>query len=501
MTAVPPVALQQSTEEVASTALARKVERNRQYAASLGWGAHLPALRRALNPKRTGWDDAALVTEAAKWQARTGLAADGLIGPATWSLLRVAAGLGKDPAISAQLPDNGPGFYGTGPADRRYGRAETVRALQAVAAAWQQARPRGPRIGIGDIGLRGGGPITGHGSHRLGLDVDIRPLRDDGREAPVVQGHPGYSRALTQELVDRLRANGVLRVHFILFNDPGVRGVQRWDNHDNHLHVRFASPKAAPASQTAAPAAAVPVPQHAGGAAVRPAAAGTIALGTLTTLAPGPAGTAPPYRFSPEDLLWTARFIIGESGGRDDLETHAVLYAMFNRYALLTRRHYATFEAFLRAYSTPLQQVLKDWRAARRHMHRPDYVRTGDTYKAPAPPGIPRGQLRGFHRLQQSRWDQLPDAARSAAFRALTGAIPNPIGNATEFGSTWQYFRDAHRRSPNLAEWQQYTVALAQRKGWSWIGPVPGIDQTKNAFFTDRRLAGLPRGAVRILPP
>ncbi|WP_078888239.1 penicillin-insensitive murein endopeptidase [Streptomyces sclerotialus] len=501
MPVVPRMAPEWIAEEAGSSDIARKVERNRQYATTLGWGAHLPALRRALNRKRTAWDEAALVSEAAKWQARTGLAADGLVGPATWSLLRVAAGLGKDPAVSVQLPDSGPGFHSTGRADHRFGRAETVRALQAVAAAWQRAHPRGPRIGIGDISLRGGGPIPGHGSHRLGLDVDIRPLRDDGREAPVLRGHPGYSQELTQELVDRLRANGVLRVHFILFNDPGVRGVQRWKNHDNHLHVRFAPPTGAPASQAAAPAISVPGRQNAGRTAARPTAVGSTALGTLTTLAPGPAGPAPPYRFSPEDLLWTARFVIGESGGRDDLETHAVLHAMFNRYALLTRHRYGTFEAFLRACSTPLQRVLRDWRAARRHMHRADYVRTGDTYEAPAPPGIPRGQLRAFHRLQQLPWDRLPDAARTVAFRALTGAVPNPVGNATEFGSTWQYFRDRYRRSPNLEEWRQYTEALAQRKGWSWIGPVPGIDQTKNAFFTDRRLAGLPRGAVRVLPP
>ncbi|TMV00038.1 penicillin-insensitive murein endopeptidase [Streptomyces sp. DASNCL29] len=475
---------------------AAKADRNRAYARSLGWGAHLTAVRRALNRRRTVWNEVTLVTETAKWQARTGLDSDGVIGPATWSLLRVAAGLAKDPVISVRLPDSGPGFY-TYPPGRghhRFGRAETIRALQIVAAAWQQAHPRGPRIGIGDISLHGGGPIRGHGSHRLGLDVDIRPLRADGPETPVLQGQPGYSQALTQELVDRLRDNGVLRVHFILFNDSGVRGVRPWSGHDDHLHVRFAPPTRSGASQaTGAKAAEVTTPALTTPAQPR--------LGTLTVQVPGPAGGTPAYRFSPEDLVWTARFLIGEAGGRDDPASHAVLHAMFNRYALLTRPYYRTFHAFLRAYSTPLQPVLNDWRAARRHMHHPDFAPRGGTYGPRAPAGIPKGQLRTFLDLQRRPWEQLPLAARTVALRALSGALPNPVGNATEFGSPRQYFRDRFGRFPNAEEWRRYTEEFARSEGLLWIGPVPGLDQARNTFFVRRKFARLPAGAVRILPP
>ncbi|NGO15372.1 hypothetical protein G5C60_49295, partial [Streptomyces sp. HC44] len=219
-----------------------RIERNRAYAGRLGWGARTAEVRRVLNPRRTVWDDAALVTETYKWQSRTGLPADGVIGPTTWAYLRVAAGLAQDPAISAQLPVQGPGFYTGGPRERHFARPETLRALLATALGWHRARPGGPRIGVREISVRGGGPLSGHGSHRLGLDVDIRPVRADGGEAPTRWDQPGYSPPLTQDLVDRLRANGVLPVHFVLFNGPGIRGVQKWAGHDDHLHVRFKAP-------------------------------------------------------------------------------------------------------------------------------------------------------------------------------------------------------------------------------------------------------------------
>ncbi|NGO14230.1 hypothetical protein G5C60_43225, partial [Streptomyces sp. HC44] len=221
------------------------------------------------------------------------------------------------------------------------------------------------------------------------------------------------------------------------------------------------------------------------------------ALGTLVAQ-----GSGQPYRFTPDDLVWTARFLVGETGGRRaGAEQAAVVWAMFNRYALLTRTLYPSFHAFLRAYSTPLQHVLRNWQAARRAQRRPDFVPTGDTYPRPAPPGIPRGQLGRYRTLQQRPWQHLPAAARTLAARALTGALPNPIGNATEFGSTRQYFHDRYDRYPSPAEWQAYTERFAARKDWQWIGPVPGLDQDGNTFFVQRRLAFLAPGAVRVLPP
>ncbi|WP_406455521.1 penicillin-insensitive murein endopeptidase [Streptomyces sp. NBC_01622] len=460
--------------------------RNRAYARSLGWDAHLPAVRRVLDRHRTDWDWTVLGAETLKWQTAQGISpADGLIGPATWALLRTAAGVAGDPAISCQLPEYGPGFRATGRPTHRFGRPETARALLAVAAAWHRAHPQGPVLHIRDVGRKGGGPLTGRAAHRLGLEADLYPVKSDRRQGPTNWRHASYSRALTQELVDLLRNNDVLPVHAIFFNDPEIRGVRPLENHDNHLHVRFAPP---PSPSSPAPS-----------SAARRSSAPALEVATPPRLGVLSAQGKAPYQFTAEDAEWTARFVIGESGGRDDADSHAVIWAMFNRYALLTRPYYRTFNAFLRAYSTPLQPVLKSWGASKRNMARADFVRTGGTFGPPAPPGIPRGQRRAYLDLQQRPWAQLPSAARSVAVRALGGAIANPIGNATEFGSTYVYFHDANRRYPNPDEWRRFTERYAAGMGWRWIGPVPGLDQNKNTFFVQRRLAALPVPAVRVL--
>ncbi len=64
------------------------------------------------------------------------------------------------------------------------------------------------------------------------------------------------------------------------------------------------------------------------------------------------------YPLTADDVLWLARFIKGEAGGRDDPDSRAVAWAMFNRYALYAHKRWRTFAAFLRAYSTTLQPHL-----------------------------------------------------------------------------------------------------------------------------------------------
>lgn len=219
-------------------------------------------------------------------------------------------------------------------------------------------------------------------------------------------------------------------------------------------------------------------------------------FGVLTVSAPGRFSLS--YIFTPEDVLWTARFIVGEAGGKDNAENRAVIWAMLNRYAFFTHKYYKTFGSFLRAYSTPLQPVLRSWGAARRHMHKPEFIKTGGFY-APPHDNIPRGQLRQFLNLQSSPWNQLPQSARSLALKAAKGLAANPIGNASEFGSTYVYFYDKYRRKPTDEEWRRYTEAYAHQKGWIWIGEVPNLSQRGNAFFVQRPVAHLPPNTVRII--
>ena len=140
------------------------------------------------------------------------------------------------PAIDTLLGTSA-GLYGYGANSRRYGIRQTVEALQEVGRVWA-LRGNVPRIGIGDISLRGGGDISGHASHEKGIDVDIRPLTNNGAESPTTYQNSNYSRELTQELCDLIHANGKLAVQFIFFNDPNVESVRPYQGHDNHLHVR-----------------------------------------------------------------------------------------------------------------------------------------------------------------------------------------------------------------------------------------------------------------------
>jgi hypothetical protein len=188
---------------------------------------------------------------------------------------------------------------------------------------------------------------------------------------------------------------------------------------------------------------------------------------------------------------------VGEAGGRDNLDNQAVIWAMLNRYALFTNKYYPTFHQFIRAYSTPLQPVLKSSGAARRHMHKPEFVRTGGTYPGTS---VPRGQLQRFLKLQKTPWAQLPAAARGLAVRALKGQVTNPIGNASEFAATRVYFHDRNKRWPrDFDEWRRFTEAFAAGKKWVWTGPIAGLDPMKNTFFIQQRVAKLPPGTVRVV--
>jgi murein endopeptidase len=144
------------------------------------------------------------------------------------------------PAVNTLLPASGVGYY-TYAASRskQWGRKATIDAIQAIGEAWMRDHPDPPLIGVGNISLRGGGPMPPHSSHRQGVDVDIRPMRQDGKAAPVSIKQSQYSRERTVELVKFIRGNGVLEVVTILFNDASVPGVRPWKGHDNHLHVRF----------------------------------------------------------------------------------------------------------------------------------------------------------------------------------------------------------------------------------------------------------------------
>ena len=143
--------------------------------------------------------------------------------------------------VDTILPRKGIGFttYGrTGGGANQAGTGRFVDDLQELGRRWSGTG--GTPISFGDISSPGGGDMPGHQGHERGREVDVRPFRDDGRNAPVTWRSPQYDRAATREFVQMVRQEHPDAT--ILFNDPELvrEGlVQRYDGHDNHLHLRL----------------------------------------------------------------------------------------------------------------------------------------------------------------------------------------------------------------------------------------------------------------------
>jgi murein endopeptidase len=148
-----------------------------------------------------------------------------------------------------KLPAEGEHFFTWDPllhrvpnrAGRRWGSDRLVRALLRVVREYARAHPDAPRVGIGDLSRRGGGPFGPvHVTHQNGLDADIYYPRLDRAERPPLRVSQ-IDRRLAQDLVDRFVAAGPELVYVGPNTGfTGPRGIVQvlW-NHDNHLHVRI----------------------------------------------------------------------------------------------------------------------------------------------------------------------------------------------------------------------------------------------------------------------
>jgi hypothetical protein len=162
-------------------------------------------------------------------------APDGRVDPRgqTWRRL-----LGDIPhatveALSA-LSTDGQNLYLYENQDRCWGTTLTLQSIRTLVAA---LRPAGIVLGIGDISYAQGGRMPPHASHRRGIDVDLRPQREDQSRSPVRVSDPAYSHDRTRLVVEALVADDNLEL--IFFNDTRMPGVRFHEGHDNHLHCRF----------------------------------------------------------------------------------------------------------------------------------------------------------------------------------------------------------------------------------------------------------------------
>jgi hypothetical protein len=123
---------------------------------------------------------------------------------------------------------------------RLFANEHTIRTVISVIEAYRAAHPDAPRVVVGDVSLKGGGPMDEHASHQNGLDVDVYyPRLDHTLRAPTATAQ--IDHALAQDLLDRFVAAGAQMV-FVGFS-AGLHGpsgvVIPYTNHENHMHVRF----------------------------------------------------------------------------------------------------------------------------------------------------------------------------------------------------------------------------------------------------------------------
>jgi murein endopeptidase len=150
-----------------------------------------------------------------------------------------------------QLPARGPDWVTWDPITdsapnlpgRLYGNEHTIRAILSVIRAYRAKHPHAPRVVIGDISRKRGGPINDHASHQNGLDVDVYfPRLDRKLRAPTSHGQ--IDLQLAQDLLDRFFAAHAQAI--FIGASTGLHGpagvVIPWPGHDYHMHVRFPRP-------------------------------------------------------------------------------------------------------------------------------------------------------------------------------------------------------------------------------------------------------------------
>ena len=143
-----------------------------------------------------------------------------------------------------QAPEDA-GYYVYGRLDGKpskgayqYANATMLTAILWVEREWQLIDDR--KFGVGDISLAGGPKHKDHATHRSGLEVDIRPIRKDGKHEPCRWWDEAYDHDATQRLIELFCIYSP--VILIYFNGPNLPVVRKRIKHDDHFHVQLIAP-------------------------------------------------------------------------------------------------------------------------------------------------------------------------------------------------------------------------------------------------------------------
>lgn len=151
-----------------------------------------------------------------------------------------------------------------------WGTDETIRSIQSAISAYKQKMPGGPKVFIGDISKKGGGPFKPHSSHQHGRDVDIgyvlKGSSGDGKFRTATADNLDVPRTwrLIKSLIDTDQVVYVFvdyKLQKLLYEYAESQGaseefldeifqyprgrrrlyglIRHWKGHTNHFHVRF----------------------------------------------------------------------------------------------------------------------------------------------------------------------------------------------------------------------------------------------------------------------
>lgn len=197
----------------------------------------LLAKKRRTTLEASGTFDAATRTAVLAFQRHMGLQETGRLNLNTWRNLLwhyVYPSFANAPLCDYHS--------GNGKA-ANWGTSATVAQVETAARLFQQRT--GLRTSYGEASFEHGGRISGHATHRVGIDADFGLIRRDGRHCRRLgldYRDAQYDRARTRMLIKAIYDAAPGRVKLIYFNDPVLirEGlVVRYPNHGHHLHVRY----------------------------------------------------------------------------------------------------------------------------------------------------------------------------------------------------------------------------------------------------------------------
>lgn len=151
-----------------------------------------------------------------------------------------------------------------------WGTDETIRAIQSAVSAYKQKMPGGPKVYIGDISKKGGGPFSPHSSHQHGKDVDVGYVikgsssGDKPRNATPENLDVARTWRLLKSFIDTDQVVYIFvdyKLQKLLYEYAQEQGaseefldeifqyprgrrrtyglIRHWKGHTNHFHVRF----------------------------------------------------------------------------------------------------------------------------------------------------------------------------------------------------------------------------------------------------------------------